>query len=76
MKLGKQWVAQQFLYVPNSPQILLRRDLFENLEAEIKFKSGEIKTLIPETKRIEAVALLLTGRLPTAEDYTSQSIML
>lgn len=59
MKLGKQWVTQQFLYVPDSPKLLLRRDLSENLEAEIKFKNGEIKILIPETKRIEAVALLL-----------------
>lgn len=76
MKLGKQWVTRQFLYVPNSPKLLLRRGLFENLEAEIKFKNGELKILIPETKRIEAAALLLTGCLPKAEDYTGPSVML
>lgn len=37
-RLGKHWVAHQFLSMPNSPKPLLERDLLEKLKAEIKFK--------------------------------------
>uniref|UniRef100_A0A8U7N8D8 Uncharacterized protein n=1 Tax=Corvus moneduloides TaxID=1196302 RepID=A0A8U7N8D8_CORMO len=67
-KLGKHWVTHQFLYMPNSPMPLLGRDLLEKLEAEIKFSKEEgVKVIIPESKIIEAAAILVQechGKIP------------
>ncbi|XP_009324031.1 PREDICTED: protein NYNRIN-like [Pygoscelis adeliae] len=58
-KIGKQWVTHQFLYLPGAPKPLIGRDLLEKLEAEIKFKNGEVEVSIPESKFVQASILLL-----------------
>lgn len=54
--------------MPDSPMPLLGRDLLEKLEAEIKFsKEGGVKVIIPESKIIEAAAILIQechGKIP------------
>lgn len=52
--IGKQWVTHQFVYLPGALKPLIGRDLLEKLEAEIKFKEGEVEVLIPESKYIQA----------------------
>lgn len=38
-KYGKQWGIHKFLYMPNSPDLLLGKDLLGKLEATILFKN-------------------------------------
>ena len=38
---------------------MLGRDLLEKLEAEIRFKDGEVNVLIPESKPVQATVFLL-----------------
>lgn len=53
-KIWKQWVIHQFLYLPGAPKPLVGQDLLEKLEAEIKFKDGEVEVLVLESKFVQA----------------------
>ena len=58
-QLGKQWGIHKFLYVPNSPNALLGRDLLEQLRATIIFKGGEITLEVNNQQYIEMLSLVL-----------------
>ncbi|XP_016161147.1 PREDICTED: endogenous retrovirus group K member 25 Pol protein-like isoform X2 [Ficedula albicollis] len=59
-KFGKQWGTHKFLYMPNSPNALLGRDLLEQLQATIIFKDGEITLEVNDRQYIEVLSLILT----------------
>ncbi|KAK4810138.1 hypothetical protein QYF61_009533 [Mycteria americana] len=59
-KIGKSVGIHKFLYLPEAPRPLLGRDLLEQLNAEIRFKDGEIEFKIPEESHIEILSLALT----------------
>ncbi|KAK4812345.1 hypothetical protein QYF61_017122 [Mycteria americana] len=59
-KIGKSVGIHKFLYLPEAPRPLLGRDLLEQLNAEIRFKDGEIEFKIPEENHIEILSLALT----------------
>ncbi|KAJ7415099.1 Pol polyprotein [Willisornis vidua] len=48
IKFGGKQFDHQFLYMPNSPESLLGRDLLSALEAKIIFEKGRVKLEIPE----------------------------
>lgn len=56
-KMCKMIGTHKFLCMPNAPKSLLQRDLLEKLEAEIKFKNGEIQ--IRDDQLIEMLSLAL-----------------
>lgn len=51
-KMCKMIGTHKFLCMPNAPKSLLQRDLLEKLEAEIKFKNGEIQIKVRDNERI------------------------
>ncbi|XP_059687384.1 LOW QUALITY PROTEIN: uncharacterized protein LOC132319767 [Gavia stellata] len=59
-KIGKSVGIHKFLYLPEAPKPLLGRDLLEQLNAEIRFRNGEIEFKIPEENHIEILSLALT----------------
>ncbi|KAK4811221.1 hypothetical protein QYF61_022118 [Mycteria americana] len=59
-KIGKSVGIHKSLYLPEAPRPLLGRDLLEQLNAEIRFKDGEIEFKIPEENHIEILSLALT----------------
>jgi len=77
-KLGKQVGIHQFLYLPNSPESLLGRDLLECLEGEITFKQGNMEFKVKENQLIEilSLALMVPGSsvtsAPENEEITNQ----
>lgn len=58
--------------------LLLSRDLLEKLEAEIKFsKEGRVKVITPESKIIEAAAILVQechGKIPKVKEAVIQIV--
>ncbi|XP_050170131.1 uncharacterized protein LOC126639415 [Myiozetetes cayanensis] len=67
---GKQ-LDHQFLYMPNSPECLLGRDLLSSLQATIVFEKGRVKLEIPEENvaQIFAVNEIETEAIPQEIEY-------
>jgi len=59
IKTRKQRLTHQLFCSPGAPKPLLGCDLLEKLEAEIRFKDGDINVLIPESKLVQAIVFLL-----------------
>lgn len=74
-KLGKQWGIHKFLYMPNSPEPLLGRDLLGQLQATITFKNGEMTLEVNDQKYVEILSLILTTSEVMREIEIDEEIM-